>query len=86
MRQARAFDLDKHRLCPYRDYPGPSDQKVGDDLNRKTGLWMKIKIIIDRDNDAYQETVSDPRTGQIIHHTDEPLSEHQGHGSARSKK
>ncbi|MBL8124194.1 MAG: zinc ribbon domain-containing protein [Blastocatellia bacterium] len=63
-----------------------TEQKVGDDLHRKTGLWMKLKRIIDRDNDAYQETVSDPRTGQVVHHTDEPLSQHRGHGSAKRKR
>lgn len=62
------------------------EQKVGDDLHRKTGLWMKLKRIIDRDNDAYQETVTDPRTGQVVHHADEPLSKHQGHGSAKRKR
>lgn len=40
---------------------------------------------IDRSNDTYQETVTDPRTGEIIHHCEEPLSKHFGHGSAKPK-
>jgi len=30
---------------------------------------------IDRENDRYDEVVRDPRTGDIIHETHEPLSE-----------
>jgi len=41
------------------------EQKVGDDLHRKTGLWMKLKRIIDRDNDSYQETVSDRQLDRV---------------------
>lgn len=38
---------------------------------------------IDRENDRYDEVVADPETGDIIHETHEPLSQHRGHGSAR---
>ena len=46
---------------------------------------MKLERHIDRDNDHYHEKVTDPETGEIIHESDEPLSEHQGHGSAKTK-
>ena len=39
----------------------------------------------DRRNDWYAETVTDPTTGQVIHHCEEPLSKHLGHGSAKNK-
>jgi len=41
--------------------------------------------VIDRDNDKYLEKVTDYETGDVIHHCEEPLSKHQGHGSARQK-
>ena len=40
---------------------------------------------IDRDNDRYFEKITDYETGEIIHHCEEPLSQHQGHGSAKKK-
>ena len=42
--------------------------------------------VIDRDNDRYSETVTDYDSGEIIHHSDEPLSQHRNHGSAKFKK
>lgn len=55
----------------------------GDDLSRKTGRWMKLTRIIDRARDWYQEIVTDPRTGEAVHKTEEPLSQHRFHGSAK---
>jgi hypothetical protein len=57
----------------------------GDDLHRKTGIWMKLTRIIDRANDWYQEIVTNPQTGEEVHKIEEPLSEHRGHGSAKKK-
>lgn len=62
------------------------EQKVGDDLHRKTGIWNKLRRVIDRDNDSYSEEIMDPKTGQIIHKQEEPLSQHRGHGGAKKKK
>lgn len=42
--------------------------------------------VIDRDNDRYSEAVIDYDSGEIIHHSDEPLSQHRNHGSAKLKK
>ncbi|HEX3095731.1 MAG TPA: zinc ribbon domain-containing protein [Patescibacteria group bacterium] len=61
------------------------EQKSGDDLFRKTGKWMKLLRIFDRDNDSYKELITDPKTGEIIHQKDEPLSQHRGYGSAKKK-
>ena len=44
--------------------------------------WMDI----DRDKDSYLEIVQDKETGEIVHYCAEPLSQHQGHGSAKRKK
>ena len=59
------------------------EQVVGADLHRKSGKWMHKERIIDRENDWYSETVTDPETGDVIYECHEPLSEHQGHGSAK---
>ncbi|MCL5406738.1 MAG: hypothetical protein M1398_08505 [Deltaproteobacteria bacterium] len=53
----------------------------GDDLHRKTGKWMEKSRTIDRKNDWYEETVTDPETGRVVHRCAEPLSRHRGHGS-----
>jgi hypothetical protein len=58
----------------------------GDDLHRKSGKWMKKERLIDRAEDRYKEVVTDPETGGVVHHCDEPLSQHRGHGSAKKKK
>ena len=44
--------------------------------------WMDI----DKDEDSYLEIVQDRETGEIVHYCAEPLSQHQGHGSAKRKK
>jgi len=41
--------------------------------------------VIDRDNDHYFEKITDYETGEVIHHCEEPLSQHQGHGDAKRK-
>lgn len=38
---------------------------------------------IDRAGNLYTETVTDPLTGDAIHECEEPLTDHQGHGSAK---
>jgi hypothetical protein len=40
--------------------------------------------ILDRAQDQYVETVTMQDTGEVVHHCTEPLSQHQGHGSART--
>lgn len=57
----------------------------GDDLQRNTGKWMDKHRRIDYPQDQYEETVTDPETGKVIHCCKEPLSKHTGHGSAKQK-
>jgi hypothetical protein len=57
----------------------------GDDLRKKSGKWYTKERIIDRKNDLYKEIVRNPETGEIIHHCEELLSKHIGHGSAKVK-
>ena len=57
----------------------------GDDLHRNTGKWYKKERRIDKDKNIYKEVVTDPETGEVIRFCEEPLSLHQGHGSAKKK-
>ncbi|MFP3433575.1 hypothetical protein SB781_27725 [Paraburkholderia sp. SIMBA_061] len=58
----------------------------GADLRKLDRKWMQKERLIDKDNDRYMEKVNDPDTGEVVHYTDEPLSEHFGHGSAKVQK
>ena len=62
------------------------EMKTGDDIHRKTGRWSILFRHIDRENDHYQEKITDAETGEVIHESDEPLSKHWGHGSAKNEK
>jgi len=57
----------------------------GDDFPRGSGTWVQYHQVIDRENDWYEETVTNPLTGEVVHHTAEPLGEHVGHGSAKDR-
>lgn len=61
------------------------DQFAGADLRVSDGKWMQKERIIDRDRDYYKEEVIDPTDGTVVHENEEPLSQHFGHGAARSK-
>ena len=58
----------------------------GEDLRKSDGKWMQKTRIIDKYNDKYIEKVTDPETGVVIHHSEEPLSAHFGHGSDKFRK
>lgn len=58
---------------------------TGASWSRKFERWMQRLMHIDRERDTYEEKVTEPTTGQVIHHSAEPLSQHRGHGSARRK-
>jgi len=58
------------------------EQLVGDDLQVSTGRWMRKHRRIDRAADRYEEVVTEPETGQVIHETREPLSDHRDHRDA----
>lgn len=61
------------------------EEKSGDDFWRIKGKWMKVIQIVDRLNNRYRKKIVDPRTGETVRDTDEPLTEHQGYGSAKEK-
>ncbi len=53
-----------------------------DDFYRDSQEWRHIDKVIDREKDRYTETIKD-KNGNIVHQTDEPLTKHQGRGSAK---
>ena len=57
----------------------------GASFHRAEGVWKQIERVIDRRNNRYREKITDGR-GNVIRDVDEPLSEHQGHGSAKRAK
>lgn len=59
------------------------EQMHGDDLHRKTGRWKIVHRILDRARDWYSELVTDAETGTVERACEEPLTQHQGRGSAR---
>ena len=59
------------------------EEMHGDEFHRKSGRWVEKRRIIDRRNDRYEEVITDPDTGQVIHECREALSAHQGHGDAK---
>jgi len=80
----------KSKLGMKAKHPGGGkpfiEQVIGDDLHRKTGKWMNLTRVFDRENDLYKEIITDPITGEVIHECIEPLSKHTGHGDAKYKK
>ncbi len=49
------------------------------------GKYVHRQRVIDRDNEHYFEKITDYETGEVIHHCEEPLAKHQGHGDAKRK-
>lgn len=69
----------------------PSKKKVrlelqtGEEIRGDGRGWVTKDRIIDHDADSYVEKVVDSSTGLVLRDVAEPLSQHQGHGSARRK-
>jgi hypothetical protein len=55
----------------------------GDDLTRSTGEWVKLDRRVDRVADRYTERIVDRNGKVVVRDVDEPLSQHQGRGSAK---
>lgn len=60
--------------------------KQGPSPSRSLGKAVEHLRRIDRAKDQYFELVRDYETGEEIHRTNEPLSKHVGHGSAKKRK
>jgi hypothetical protein len=55
---------------------------AGDDFHRCSGIWNRLRRVIDRRLNLYEEHIEAP-DGSVIRDIREPLDEHQGHGSAK---
>lgn len=62
------------------------DQRAGASFYFKTQEWHHLERLIDKDNDLYIEKITNMETGEIVREVTEPLSLHQGRGSAKHKK
>lgn len=62
------------------------DVRSGASYFRATGQWHHLERLIDHENDRYVETIRVLLTGELLSHVDEPLSEHLGHGSDKSRQ
>jgi hypothetical protein len=62
-----------------------SEIRSGDDFWRKKNKWMNMNWVIDWKNNLYRKTITDPRSGEVVRHCEEPLDKHQGYGSAKHR-
>lgn len=62
------------------------EEKAGPSFSHSRQKHVHRVMTIDRDNDRYMEKVTDYQSEEVIHHCDEPLSKHRGHGSAKGRK
>ena len=60
-----------------------AELKVGPSQSHRLGKLVDRRRLIDRANDRYIEEVREYESGQLVHKTDEALSHHIGHGSAK---
>jgi len=61
------------------------ESTVGDSLSVSLGRFVKIVQHVDHETKRYIKKVVDPVTGDVLRDVDEPLSEHQGRGSAKPR-
>ena len=62
------------------------EEQIGDEWSKGRQKMVRKDRLIDRKNDRYKETIVDPDTNEVIHHCDEPLCQHTGHGSAKKPR
>ena len=60
-------------------------QRVGDSLTKRDGVWRKEVLVIDTEADLYKHQITDP-DGAVVHNDESKLTEHRGHGSAKTPK
>lgn len=90
-RKELSDDIGFHSGLRYKGRHGESEQpfvegKAGDDLHRDSDEWNTRDMQIDHENEVYHERIVNPRTGEVIKDVTEPLTQHQGHGSAKNRK
>lgn len=74
-----------------KDLSLPSSKKLrvhmqsGQQFSVNLGRHVDKTRVLDKENDRYLEKVTDPLTGEVLRHCEEPLTVHQGRGSAKFK-
>jgi hypothetical protein len=57
-----------------------------DEIRARWKVLVKKERVIDHhQKDQCKEVVTDPETGEVIHHCEGPLYKHTSHGSAKRK-
>ncbi len=62
------------------------ESKDGESLSVSLNRFVKLNQLVDHEANRYVKKVVDPVTGETLREIDEPLSEHQGCGSAKHSK
>jgi hypothetical protein len=62
-----------------------SEGFINPTVSKATGNAVEHSRMVDRGANRYFERVVEYDSGKVVHHTDEPLTEHRGHGSAKAK-
>jgi len=55
----------------------------GPNFSKSLGRWVWRNVEVDRIRNYYREIVLDPESGEVLHHCEEPLSDHRLHGTAK---
>jgi len=55
-------------------------------LSRARQKMVERGQVFDRERDLYVELITDPDTGEVMHHCRERLSDHLGHGSDKRRR
>jgi hypothetical protein len=65
-----------------------AEGRSGQEFFRNGQRWVNKERLIDRGANPkwYREMITDSVTGEVIHTCDEPLDQHVGHGSAKTKR
>ena len=94
---SRKFNARIHDELVTKEYLGLKHKRQGKkkpifeithklDLFRVKNSMSEVLRVVDRENDIYTGRITDIETGQVWKDVNEPLSKHQGHGSAKAKK
>ncbi len=59
---------------------------TGWDYSRRIGRFVLRASHFDKRSDRRLEHIEDPKTGEVLHHEDHPLTEHRGHGSDKAAR
>jgi hypothetical protein len=72
------------RLCAADGKRLLREERVGASFTHDTNTWNYLHRLLDKENNWYLEEVVDVATGNLLRSCSEPLTEHRGHGSAKS--